>query len=82
MPDKAILGHRLLRLWREYFGFEVVYEDYDMFMKVLADKGQQYLLAQMPHAVMVKNSNDSMSFVGPNNTEETVSSALDRILNQ
>eukprot|EP00904_Undaria_pinnatifida_P007772 jgi/Undpi1/4124/HiC_scaffold_16.g07491.m1 len=41
-----------MRLWREYFGFEVVHEDYDMFMKLLADKGQQYLLAQMPHAVM------------------------------
>eukprot|EP00904_Undaria_pinnatifida_P001777 jgi/Undpi1/115/HiC_scaffold_1.g00115.m1 len=52
MPDKAILGHRLFRLWREYFGFEVIYEDYDMLMKVLADEGQQYLLAQMPHAVM------------------------------
>ena len=53
MPDKAILGHRLFKLWRDYFGFEVVYEDYDFFMKVLADKNQQYLLAQMPHAVMV-----------------------------
>ena len=80
MPDKAILGHRLFRLWREYFGFEVVHEDYDMFMKLLADKGQQYLLAQMPHAVMVKISADSMSFVGPNNTEEKVISVLDRIL--
>eukprot|EP00904_Undaria_pinnatifida_P001666 jgi/Undpi1/114/HiC_scaffold_1.g00114.m1 len=41
-----------MRLWRGYFGFELVCEDYDMLMKALADEGQQYLLAQMPHAVM------------------------------
>ena len=69
MPDKAILGHRLFRLWREYFGFEVIYEDYDMLMKVLADEGQQYLLAQMPHAVMVIISTGSTPFVGPNSIE-------------
>ena len=69
MPDKAIFGHRLFRLWRGYFGFELVCEDYDMLMKALADEGQQYLLAQMPHAVMVKIYIDSTSFVGLSNTE-------------
>ena len=50
----AILRHRLFKVWRDYFGFELVYDDYDLFMDVLAVKGRQFLLAQMPHAVMVR----------------------------
>ena len=69
MPNKAILRHSIFKLWRDYFGFEVVYEDRDLLMKTLADEELKLLLAQMPHAVMVIICSDSTSFVGLNHRE-------------
>ena len=66
IPNKAILRHRLFKVWRDYFGFEMVYDDYDLFMDELAVKGRQFLLAQVPHAVMVRVFLMQLSFVGLN----------------
>lgn len=56
MPNKSLLHHRMLKVWRDYFGFELVYDDEKLLMDVLAVEGQQFLIAQMPHAVMVRYS--------------------------
>ena len=62
IPNKAILRHRLFKVWRDYFRFELVYDDYDLFMDVLAVRGRQFLLAQMPHAVMVRGFSNATFF--------------------
>ena len=62
IPNKSILRHRLFKVWRDYFGFELIYDNYDLFMDVLAVKGRQFLLAQMPHAVMVRDFSNATFF--------------------
>ena len=53
MPSKSIVGHLILRLWRDYFGCEIVFSNHDVLLEEMSIEGQRFMIAQMPRAMMV-----------------------------
>lgn len=53
-PEKEFLKHELFALWREFFDFRAVNEFGQAVDVEALTKDDTYLLAQLPHAIMVR----------------------------